>query len=247
MTTTGYARELRVDQPKWLRGNATYQEGAIVLDASAAERYAPLSEQSAHFALAAIQRPEDAVAFVRRYGLLRHGPGSEELRERFTEWEVEASKMRAILGLYMHLTRAVNGDAVSLDDLRAWQQGVRYLEPVADDAHLLYQVSKWVAWALSVGLTGTEERVDSQVDWGTGPDGAPGRPDHFLLNVQPPDLLGLIYHSAAMDITYRVPLGSCEECSRFYVIEDQRQRFCTPTCAGRSRRRRWRQKQEGQP
>ena len=46
-------------------------------------------------------------------------------------------------------------------------------------------------------------------------------------------LLDYCYLSVA-HILASEPLAVCQECDRVFVVEDQRQKFCEPKCAGRA-------------
>jgi hypothetical protein len=150
------------------------------------------------------------------------------------------------------ITRAVRASAAGDEDAsaelwQAWEPGLRkgFQAPAADDDELRQQASVAVAWLVSEGLKGAEERLEADVQWGYGPDEGGGDPGQLHLSVHPPSLLALIYHQLAMLFTGRVPLSTCDECGRFYAMDDPRKRFCSPTCANRSRRRRWRERQDG--
>ena len=76
-----------------------------------------------------MRTPEDAVAFVRRFGLLRAtrerrciitGEDSDApLHELFTEFKVEAAFLREILETVLLVRQGSNGDAESIRRLRA--------------------------------------------------------------------------------------------------------------------------------
>jgi hypothetical protein len=54
--------------------------GWVELDTSRPiEEYHPVSEPNLLFELADIRRPQEAVKFIRRYGLLWHGPDTDTL------------------------------------------------------------------------------------------------------------------------------------------------------------------------
>ena len=58
----------------WLHGPASYKDGWLTLNASEAEEYIPeLVPTQMVFDFTAVKEPGDAVAFIGRYGLLRHG------------------------------------------------------------------------------------------------------------------------------------------------------------------------------
>ena len=187
------------------------------------------------------------VAFVRGYGLLHHGPGSSEPRERLSAFFSTAHTLASLLGLYRLIRAGVAGDKEALRTL--WEVAYPWLAPALEpapetDEELMIGVSQAVAGLVSEGLAGVELRVDSDVEWGVGPNGETGRPDGFRLAPQISDLVGLAYYALALRINERIPLAECGECERFFIVDDPRRRFCSTTCANRSRRRRWRERQD---
>lgn len=232
-----YARVMRAEPTRWLRGpKARHHAGWIELDRGGTETFSPITEAGAAFDLAAVRTPDDAVAFVRRHGLLTQGPESVDLREPFTLWQEHAGRVQTVLLAYRGLTLAAQGDPDGVKLLGAIEAVWRgnFQAPPANDEELTMQATKAVAWLVSDGLEGTEERIDpaspNDPEWG------------FAFNAHPPNLLGYLYHELAMALTTRVPLGSCVECQRFYPITDRRQRFCSKTCADRARHRTYRQR-----
>jgi hypothetical protein len=238
---------LRTHQPDWWRGPARAEGEWISLDASRAEVFQPLSESDLLFDLANVRRPDDAVAFVRRYGLLHLGPGSSEPRERFSAFLSTAYTLTRLLGLHQLIRGGVAGDKEALRTL--WEVVYPWLAPALEpqpetDEELLIGASQALAALLSDGLAGVELRMNSDVEWRVGPDGETGRPDGFRLAPQIGDLVGLAYYELALHITERMPMAACGECERFFIVDDPRRRFCSTTCANRSRRRRWRERRE---
>ncbi len=238
-----YARYVRTATRPWIRGpKARYAKGWIELDPLGIEEYFPITERDLVFDLAAVRTPTDAVEFVRRYGLLRHSEPGGDLREPWADWEQTATHLSATLRLASTLQAAVAGDADALRALRdGFEPAVRplFAARAANDDELLAQMSILVAWMLSSGLEGCQERVEAEVDWDVGEDGGAGPPARYRLAVEAPDLVGHAYHAAALLVTTRYPLAECEDDGRFFLVSDPRQRFCSPRCASRARRRRW--------
>lgn len=226
----------------WLRGSASYDAGWIRLDRKRAEEYLPKPEDQILDDLMAVREPAEAVAFVQRYGLLHHGPGVAEFRERFRDWELKIKHIRYAAHVYLLVRRAASeGDQQALAELREhWEPNIiRPLygdPPPADDADILGLASMFVASMVSLGLRGVEEGLGTTVGEYT-PMAAPQR---FFLQPRPADLLGHAYHQLAVRIVGQVPISECAECSRLFVVEDRRQRFCSKTCGNRARYRRWR-------
>ena len=238
-----FARLIRTVAQPWIRGpNVRHAKGWVELDRDGLEEYVPITEANLVFDLAAVRTPSDAVKFVRRYGLLRHGDRDGDLRESFADWEQTAVQLSALLRLASTLQDAVAGDADALRALRdVFEPAARplFAEQATTDADLLAQMSVLVAWMLSSGLEGCQERVEADVAWRVGTDGGEGPPARYRFAVEAPDLVGHAYHAAALLITNRYPLAACEEDGLFFIVQDPRQRFCSPRCAARSRRRRW--------
>ena len=240
MQRTGRAH--RAEKPPWLRGEATYSDGCITLDPARAHEYQPFEERDLVFDLASVSTPDDALVFVRRYGLLRHGPKEESLTERFEDWQEEVRVLRFVMRLYLDLRRAIEGDEDGIARLWEMEPSIReYFQGAAkSDSELFQQVSSLIAWLVSEGLDGVDERIEAASNLETGPgSGIAGPPGFFLFSAHARDLVGLAYHQLALDFVNREPMSDCAECGRFFIMEDRRQRFCTPTCAGRARYRRW--------
>gem|GEM_PF-5320971 len=77
------ARELWSGPRPWLRGPASFDGDWLVLDKQQAVEYHPYEEKGIAFALANVRTPRDAVEFIGKYGMLKHGPEDEDCREAF--------------------------------------------------------------------------------------------------------------------------------------------------------------------
>src|SRR5438132_6698072 len=109
--------------PEWIRGKGRYSDGWIVLAEPDPNTYSPLvprPDGDLLFELLAVNSPQRAVAFVQSWGLLHHGPGAADHRERFTEWQGEINKLNNILDAYRCIGPALAGDAKALQMLRSW-------------------------------------------------------------------------------------------------------------------------------
>jgi hypothetical protein len=229
----------------WLRGRALLDEDYIVLDKAHSTEYQPMTTTELLFDLAAIRRPSDALPFVRRYGLLFHGPDADEFREPWSEWERTALLLSGFLHMHVSLHKAVRGDAAAAEELRSrWGETVKgfYKQEAPTEEMFFLQVTDFLAHWTTQGLEGAQ--------FGVGPaaffqkDGEPyGGPGDFVLTVNPPNLLGYAYNQFAHFLNQGVPGARCPECGRVFVIKDRRQRFCSPQCAQRARYRRWKERQ----
>lgn len=230
---------LRHSPFEWLRGPARYGRATdeISLDREKAELYFPSDEAGILFELAEIKAPADAVSFTQRYGLLTKGPAGENLHESFTEIRDEAELLALFLRLYELLERAHRGDPDAVRELQAvWykrlrqsaeKMGVSSLPP-ADDQALIAYCRAFLTWMTNEGMRGTELVVFTE-------------DDGWSLSGWPADLLSHAYQELAFLIVKREPARVCEECGRVFVVEHGRQRFCSPSCSGRARNRRWRE------
>lgn len=234
---------LRGDLQLWLAGPATLEDGWVVLDLARAREYRPLGVVGQHSDLAAVASPPDVLAFVQQHGLLRHPPGADEQRERLSDFESEALKLRSVLRLNLELRRALTDDpserAEGLSALRGEPVLSAFFEKAPSDLALAAQASKVISTVVSDGLRGVELAVAPMFEW-TESDPQPfGDVGDFMLAPHVPNLLGLAYYRLAADIVNRTPMRMCEECGRMFPVHDQRQRFCTKTCASRARYHRW--------
>jgi hypothetical protein len=261
-----YAQATRAAPPKWLRGPARIEDGVVVLDRERAKEYWPLDVPDLAFDLAAVTNQADILRIVRRYGLLRHGPEASQLRETVGSFLNEASRLALVLDLYGLLRRAAEGNKTATEALRARMEGVagvrrmivdirpstgRSLHPPTTTSAMLEQANLAITFFLNVGLEDVRERVTPASTWyvvdSEDANEPPPSPAEFFLTPMPPDLLGHAYHQLALMVATRAPVRTCDECGRVFTIRDRRQRFCTTTCAGRARYRRFvnRKQKEG--
>lgn len=130
---------------EWLRGPAWIDGDDIVMDRNRATLYHPFAEPEIGIELARVRTPQDAVAFVERFGLLRTRvrmpqdavayvkylgllrqqpvsiPPEEPLgplRESFRSFESPAKELRGILEVARLVQRGAHGDAEALSRLR---------------------------------------------------------------------------------------------------------------------------------
>lgn len=230
---------------RWLKGRARFEGGEIVLDSRTITEYQPFADKVTDYPyeLAAIAEPGEAVTFARRFGLLRFGPGAEQLREPWAEWERAALQVRAILRLGVDLGDAVRGDSEAIASLRAQAErwGHLFEARAANDEELLSQTSVVVAQLVNEGLDDVGFGVQAEVGLKLADD-TEGRPGRFTMSPRSPNLLGLIYYALALALVSRIPGRECEGCGRIFPVRDPRQRYHDPQCAQRTRYRRWAEK-----
>ncbi|MDW8059228.1 MAG: hypothetical protein RMK01_04060 [Thermomicrobium sp.] len=241
-----FGRPVAYEPTPWLRGPARFRNDYFELDLRRAEEYQPYEHRGQVFEFAELKTPAQALRFIERYGLLWAGPGAQEHRESWGDWLREIRTMNVVLDLAATVRWAHQGKREALDRLQEY--GPRLSEffeaPASTTDELLAQASTFVAWVVSEGLDGVEQRVSTAVLWEWQP-GTSGPPGTWLFVVRAPHLLAYLYHDLAMLLVQRAPYEQCPECRRFFPRRDARQRFCSDQCADRHRYRRWLQRHGG--
>ena len=229
----------------WCRGRARFEDGAIALDPATVTEYQPLANSETHFPyeLAAIKEPADAVEFARRYGLLRAGPGSDQLTEPWSEWEASATKVRAVLRKGVDLGNALRGDARAMASVRslANELAPAFQAPASNDDEATLQVSVYLAQLVNAGLDDVGFGVQAEAGLRM-PDGTDGLAGRFAFSPRSPHLVGLIYYALGLALVNKVPGRECEGCGRIFPVRDPRQRYHDKQCAQRTRQRRFAEK-----
>jgi hypothetical protein len=222
--------------PQWLRGAAYLSDDHLLVyeNRALAETYAPLVHQRIGLALAGVKTPEDVLLFVSRFGLLlngattwEHESQSAEIYEPVLDYVRAADELRLIIATLNNVRRGFEGDEEALVRLRQNFSGNR--------THaLLVAASKWAADRLQRKLGEARPFVYDRAAMGeTVP---PGR---FRIGILPETLLAACYMQIAVALAEKEPIEVCPECTRAFIVEDGRQRFCTPACASRARFRRF--------
>jgi uncharacterized protein YciU (UPF0263 family) len=235
--------------PQWVRGPARIVEDEVVLDGERAERYyLHDNENELMFDFAALAADfedldeRDVLAFVRRYGLLRHGAedlDAGECRESLVDILVEAAFFAELLDLYTRLKKSIRAGSTAL--LRTGPIDVSAslgLGPTDDDSILMARASILLGEQITKALAGCSHGVVSAAV------GFLDRsPDRFMLSIVPPDLLSLVYTRFAQILVERVPMAECPGCGRSFVPKSGKQKYCASSCASTSRWRRWKEGQ----
>lgn len=234
--------------PEWVRGFALVTDGKIVL--ANPERYDIYHPKDVIFAFASIQTQDDAAVFASKYGLLWHGPDSNQLWESWEDWQREIEHAYMIVRYGADLRRAMAGDVKALNDLReVWAPALApaFEAPANTDSELFEQGSVWLAWALNSKLEGTQEGIAASCQLVSDETGERvGEPGWFLFSPRPPHLLASMYHELALLLVNRRELRVCESCKSVFTVADRRQRFCNKSCASRARYRRWAERRAGE-
>ena len=117
---------------EWHRGPAWVDGDDIVMDLARSTPYWPLAEPGVGVELSRVRAPDDAAAFVERFGMLRatrerrllefRRPASPcaLLREAFAHFQATAEDLQGILEAAVVVRRATSGDAEAMNQLRAW-------------------------------------------------------------------------------------------------------------------------------
>jgi hypothetical protein len=241
-----------VKPPTWLRGPGRVEGGWVTLDPKRAEEYEIGSGDSVLWDLLGIRHPSEAIGFVSKHGLLFHGPqdkepGTEELRERFADWERGISYLKSTVAVYHVLRGAVRGDPHSIEILRNY---FKEDFPSADGPvqNVIALAITWVADSLSAGTLGGEGCRGVEVGFtpaaaghGQTPEQRWAVADMFQLQVHPPNLWALAHFELGTAISKHESLVMCaeEDCGRYFPATDRRQLYCSDRCANRARHRRW--------
>jgi len=221
------------------------------MDVERGSTYDPLREPKVGLELTKVRTPQDAVEFVERFGL----PNIEdvetikarEVRQPFAEIEQLATELRDIVRTAADLRAGVKGDTTAVGRLRtSLLERVRHaagrrLEDKAtrmvralSDREILLESGEHVATSLEVGLQGASPMVLDRA-W----QGEAVEPGRLRIALYPMSLAGFCHLTVALALAEREALEICPECDVGFVIEDGRQKFCSPRCAARARFKRF--------
>jgi hypothetical protein len=241
-----FATRMRAYHPEWLKGPATFDGEYIVMTRHLTQPYRLVGDWALLFDLAAVRRPDDAIAFVRKHGMLRHGTNSAFLREPFSEWLEAAYTLSNLLDLYNLIQAASDEDTAARETLwETWAVRLRpLLQPMpTSDAELLSGASRALATLVNEGLRNVQVQINSEVEWAVGRN-ATGSPRAFTLAPGTPDLLGVSYLTLAMLVSLRMPLRTCRGCRRRFAPTHASQQYHDRACAIQARQRKMSAKQK---
>ena len=233
--------------PVWVWGEARVDGEEIVLTPDKAELYdAPNSEHHATllYDLAALRdfKLQDPAAFVRRHGLIWHGPDQvqqRECRESLQWWRTWGTYLATTIGLYATLQEGL--DTNTAEPVREYMRAHRDVESgygiipdIKDD--LLEYASILLAERITNGLRGCEQTLVAAcgVTKGGKPIGPAG---DFYYRTKPTDLIGAAHLQLASLVVNKAEARQCKGCGRWFVPKHGSQWYHTPEC-GRNKRRR---------
>jgi hypothetical protein len=224
---------------EWVRGPARIDGDEIVLDADRAETYMPYEIDESFFMLAAAKDFRDYKAFVRRYGLLWHGPevlGTGTCRESTSDWRRAVYEAARVALICIKLREAAK--VGSAEPVRAlgptWPE---VAENLSDEDYLRH-VSMGVAGLINKHLAQYPTvlipafRFEKKAD-----------PGEFVYARQPATLLEALYDDFATIIAQRAELKECPGCGRVFHPKSGRQKYCSESCASTNRWHRWKERQ----
>ena len=229
-----------VEHPEWVRGPARVEGQEIVLDERRAERYwlyeSEQAEQMA-FDLAAMawhrsgRDPDQVRAFVRRYGLLWHGPdkvGSGECRESLEDWWSAAEGLSAVLAMSAALGEAMReGSGEPIRRFFLESAGLRVSFGVSsDEAHIR------AATTIAAKLLNDGQRDGH---WGLVTAG----PGEVQLAYYPTNLVAASYANIGALVATKAEFRECPGCGRIFQPKSGKQKYHDPQCATKARQRKW--------
>jgi hypothetical protein len=230
-----------VQHPEWVRGPAIVEGDEIILDESRAETYwlhgSEQVEQMA-FDLAAMafhrsgRDPQQAVAFVRRYGLLWHGTdklGSGSCREPLNNWWHEAEKLSSLLLTSVKLGEAMREGSAAPVRKYFEELGIGF---ETDETYLM-AATTIAARLINQGMQDTK--------WGMEVI----EPGELRLTHYPPNLVSAAYANLSALISKKVEFKECPGCGRVFPPASGKQKYHDEDCATRTRQRKWKRKKSG--
>jgi hypothetical protein len=249
---------------RWIRGRARLAKGNyLALAQDQAEEYDVWAAESwarLPFRLAGLIqtdsrggksfRLQDAVDFVRTYGLLRHGPAqlrNGDGRESLDDWSKEAEKLRHVLDLYTIREEALQTKSISR--VNAVRECIRVLQEVdgsrvdipENDQECLVYAGDRLSEIIDREREGCRQRLIPayRLPWvGSRPVGL----DDFVFIKEFPNLLAAAYDELALHVAAKAEVLDCEECGRpFHREHGNQTTYCSRACGNRLRQRRYRE------
>jgi hypothetical protein len=238
--------------PQWIKGPARIEEEEIVLDGGRAETYYIHEPEDLLFDLTTLYpshpnfKTQDAVRFVRRHGLLWHGPEAvarSEYRESLEDWWYAGATLSVTITLYKKLMEGVEtGSAEPVRSLGFHPVRVPGTQQWGDDEYELMVASMMLASQINERLADCSHAIAAACGF-MGADGGPlAGPGLFMYDIRPPNLESAAYAHLAQLIVARAEIKDCPGCGRPFTPESGKQKYHSPSCASTSRGRRFREK-----
>lgn len=248
-------------RPTWARGFARVDGNDIVLRREDAEDYAFFEQDRLEelvLDVAGLRNigtlsnpgqldPQLALAFVRRYGLLWHGPeqlASGECREPLRSWFLEGEEL--MLSIALHMTLRESLDAGTVQPLRQYLRlmrdlGIFYGAMPQDSEKLLRGISIILAERVNKGMQGCKQTFLAACSLER--DGAEvGPPGDFRYSIDPANLVAAAYSEFASLMVTKARFKGCPGCGRVFRAEHGNRTYCNDACSERSRKRKQRAK-----
>lgn len=256
--------------PTWVRGLAFIEEGEVVLIESKSERYQAFTPEHSFRLLSALAQlvvvdfggvegsAEIAIgrnlipAFVEEHGLLWHGPdsvGESEFREPLSAWSYAAGELQLSVVLWSKLRESIESNFAQpvreyLRSLRDAGVFRRMVLPDEDDK-LLEFASIQLSERITRGMGGCAPTLLAPCSL-IGEDGEKeGIAGEFVFGNNPDSLVSAANYELASLISRKEWFLDCEGCGRMFRPDHGHQRFCTPACNERYRKRLQRQRERG--
>ena len=113
---------------------------------------------------------------------------------------------------------------------------------IVTEAIVTEAASDVVAGLIAEGLQGVELTISPAIRWENAA-GRLGEPGEFIVAGAPRDLVEWAFHDLMLAVAQSVPMATCEECARMFVLNHANRRFCSSQCNNRARQRRHAEKQ----
>lgn len=234
--------------PKWVRGPARVEGDYVVVDSGKAEEYVIDRPKNLPFDLAALAPiggsfdPQRIRPFVRRYGLLWHGPGQfegEEARESLGDWQKAAEDASFIIEQYRVLREAIETNSLAPVEglINAYSAVGNFT--ATNDREYLGQLSILLAEVLTERLGNCTIGLIAAAGLNIADD-APGR---FMIAHHPSDLVSAAYAQLAVYVASQAELRECPGCGIIFRPESGKQKYHSKSCASTNRWRRWKEHQ----
>lgn len=248
-------------RPIWSRGSAFVDGGDIVLRREDAEDYAFFEEDRLEELLLNVVGlrhmgslsdpseldPQPALSFVRRHGLLWHGPeqlARGECREPLSSWYFQGEEFMLSVAIYMTIRDSLDTDSTAplREYLRLQRDyGIFWGAMPTDPQELLEGLSIILAERINGGMENCNQTFLAAC--GLQRDGIKvGPAGDFRYSVNPGNLVAAANNQLASLIVTKKRFKECKGCGQVFQVEHGNRSYCTDACSERTRKRRQRAK-----